>query len=85
MLQQALAGLGLLVVLVMAADMLLVALQQTGWLARWARALQSTPQEDRARARRREALRLQRSALLHAAVTPNSVGLWEPAGRHNQT
>jgi len=79
MLQQALAATGLLVVLVMAADMLLVALRQQGWLARWASALRSVPQEDRERARRREAVRLQRHALPHA------VDFMAPAGRHNQT
>lgn len=81
MLHQALAGTGLLVVLLMAADMLLVALRQRGWLARWAAALRSTAREDRARARRREAAQLQRQAFARHA----SLSLLQAAGRHNQT
>ncbi len=84
MLQQALAATGLVVVLVMAADMLLVALRQPGWLSRWAQAWRSTPRADRARARRLEALRLQRSALLAPVALPQG-GFWPQAGRHNQT
>lgn len=80
MLDQALAATGLLVVLVMAADMLLVALRQRGWLARWAAALHSAPREDRARARRREAAHLQRKAF----ERPAGLSLLQPAGRHNQ-
>lgn len=85
MLQQALAATGLVVVLVMAADMLLVALRQPGWLARWGQALRSAPRTDRDRARRMEALRRQRSALVSAMPLPHQGGVWGPAGRHNQT
>lgn len=85
MLQQAMAATGLLVVLVMAADMLLVALRQRGWLARVAAALQRDSRENRARARRREAARQQRSAT-GRAWEPHARGVWvATTGRHNPT
>ncbi len=85
MLQQALAATGLLVVLVMAADMLLVALHQRGWLQRLAAALQREPCETRARVRRREAARLQRMGSVQVWGSPASGVLVATAGRHNPT